>query len=168
MKFLLSNCNHKRQKFISVNIYRYMYIYIYFLCLIKQNMIVAINFQLLCNRPKTRISMSLYCQAGKTTVIRRVAVRETGVSRHNGGPIKGNPSIILWWPEGLKGVPSIGPPWCRETPVSWTVARLPGGVAKPTRTYWWWGEFWPGRRVLTSREILVNCHLSQWLLTGIG
>ena len=31
------------------------------------------------------------CQTVKTTVIRRIAVRETGVSRHHGGPIQDTP-----------------------------------------------------------------------------
>ena len=30
-------------------------------------------------------------QAGKTTAIRRTAVREASVSRHHGGPIEGPP-----------------------------------------------------------------------------
>ena len=29
--------------------------------------------------------------AGKTTAVRLIAVRETGVSRHHGGPIEGPP-----------------------------------------------------------------------------
>ena len=32
-----------------------------------------------------------FYQTRKTTAIRRVAVRETGVSRHHGGPIEGPP-----------------------------------------------------------------------------
>jgi len=44
-------------------------------------------------------------------------------SRHNEGQIKGP----YWIPEcdsGVSGGPSIGAPWCRETPVSRTTTRL--------------------------------------------
>ena len=56
------------------------------------------------------------------------AIRETCVSRHNGGPIK-VPSlkpintIVLWLPEGFQGALNWTP-WCRETPASRTAVRL--------------------------------------------
>ena len=48
--------------------------------------------------------MQLPAQTGKTTAIRRIAVRETSVSRHNGGPINGlsqNDSALMY--DGLHG-----------------------------------------------------------------
>ena len=58
------------------------------------------------------------------------AVRETGVSRSNGGPNWGpslNPSIPysgVWCSMGVWGPLSTRPSWCRETWVSRTAARL--------------------------------------------
>ena len=52
---------------------------------------------------------------GKTTAIRRAAVRETGFSRHHGGPIE--PSPLFWNPSYITALsylrgPSIGSPLC--------------------------------------------------------
>ena len=49
----------------------------------------------------------------------RVAVWETGVSRHNGGAIEGPlckllDTVVAWYTGGFRR-PSIGPPLCRET-----------------------------------------------------
>ena len=48
----------------------------------------------------------------KTTAIRRAAVRETGVSRYQGGPIEGPPETSRtsqhYRIEGIKGVPDLG------------------------------------------------------------
>jgi len=46
-------------------------------------------------------------QTRKTTPITRVAVQETTVSRHNGGPLKSLNTIVLRCTEGFRGVPMI-------------------------------------------------------------
>ena len=52
-----------------------------------------------------------------------LAVREAGVSRHNGGSIeillKLLNTIVLWWSDGFQGTRN-GPTWCLDTPVSQT------------------------------------------------
>ena len=64
----------------------------------------------------------LITHAGKTTLIMRIAVRESSVSWHRGGPIEGQPATPhtsqhyrIWrYEEGA----SISLPSCRETLVS--------------------------------------------------
>ena len=64
--------------------------------------------------PVLKQSNFLKNQTGKTTPIRRAAVRETGASRHQGGPTEvplpetPRTTIALNRIEGFKG-PSIGP-----------------------------------------------------------
>ena len=63
------------------------------------------------------------CSNGKTTKIRRTAVRETGVSRQNGGqvgaPLKPFERHTTMLSRGLRGL-SIGPPLCQEVQASQT------------------------------------------------
>ena len=55
-----------------------------------------------------------HCRSGKTTAIRRIADRQTGVSRHHGGSIEGSPEIPqtsqYYRIEGLKEWPLIWTP----------------------------------------------------------
>ena len=65
----------------------------------------------------------MYPCDGKTTMIRRTAVRVTGVSRHYGGPIEGFPELLPpptyhsiehhSTPARIEGLK--GPPSCRDT-----------------------------------------------------
>ena len=72
---------------------------------------------------------------GKTAAIRRVAVRDTNISRHHGAPIKANPqwdSAVMY---GDLREARNATPRCRETPGSrtaiivwcWIFGRLVGG-----------------------------------------
>ena len=49
-------------------------------------------------------------------------VQETGFSRHIGDPVMNSlkplNAIVLWWFEWCQGRSSIGPTWCRKSPVS--------------------------------------------------
>ena len=85
-------------------------------------------------------------QTGKRKAIRRVAVRESSVYRHNRGVIKGSikplNTIVFWWSAGFRG-PSIGLPWCRETLVSRTAIRQIA-VVLPVQV--------PGIQVVTCTE----------------
>ena len=94
------------------------------------------------------------CRYGKTTAIRLIAVRETGVSRHHGGSFEGPPETPrtseYYRIEGFKWGPLIGPPLCRETPVSRTanvgffqsgqIVIFSSDVSERLRA------LWPGRR----------------------
>ena len=66
----------------------------------------------------------MHQQTGKTTVIKRTVVRETGVSWHHKGSIEDLPETPRlpqqYGIEGLQGGPSIEPPLGRETRVSRT------------------------------------------------
>ena len=62
-------------------------------------------------------------ETGKTTPIKRTAVRETGVSRHHGAPLRGPP----WNPSDHHSTTVLRsfrgrPQSCRETPASRTAA----------------------------------------------
>ena len=63
-------------------------------------------------------------RTGKTTNIRRIAVREASVSRHHGGAFKAHPNTHRisehYRIEGFNGGSLISPPLCRETRVSRT------------------------------------------------
>ena len=63
---------------------------------------------------------SLYgLSPGKTTVIRRVAVQETGVSRYNGVQIEGHAKTPQYGSATvIYGEFQSNPQWWRETPVS--------------------------------------------------
>ena len=55
----------------------------------------------------------MQCRSGETTPIRRIAVRENGVSRHHGGVFEGSLKTIRtsqhYRIEGFKGGPQLGP-----------------------------------------------------------
>ena len=63
----------------------------------------------------------LCVQAGKTTAIRRAAVRETGVFWHQGEPIITPQTSQHYCIDKLQGGGGI---WCREISVSRTAYRL--------------------------------------------
>ena len=72
-----------------------------------------------------QISATNYCifvRIGKTTAIRRIAVRENSLSRHYLDPyevpLKHLGPSQHYRIEGFTGGPLIGPPLCRETQVS--------------------------------------------------
>ena len=67
-------------------------------------------------RVRGRASIIAFGWSGKTSPIRFIAVRETGVLWHHGGPIKG--PLKPYW--GASRGLLTGSPLCRETTVSWT------------------------------------------------
>ena len=64
------------------------------------------------------IACILNQRCGRTPAIRRIAVRETGISRYHGGPI-----------EEFMGRPLFRTPLCRETPVFWIVDVIISSIA---------------------------------------
>ena len=83
-------------------------------CIYGQVLINLFIYSLIFNHPPTQLSNMERPDCKKITS----AVRETGASRHNGAPIlipQYDSAVMV---RGVSGEPYIGPPWCREPPVS--------------------------------------------------